>query len=148
MYIIIPFFSFQVYVRILLSITGFISSLLNHDGYITGDQLIGQNGALALSKHCLGIMTMFVFGSLVYLTRTRNKIANCVFILSGMIFLFVLNIIRLIAVFLIAQGKDGFHTATLHHKIYNIIIYLSILILWIVWFELFVIKRNKITGNP
>jgi len=68
---IIDFFDFPHYVNFLLETTRRVSLLWHHEGHIYGDQLVGENGALALSKHCLAFMTMFVFASIVYVTRQK-----------------------------------------------------------------------------
>ena len=69
---LIPFFDYQPYVIFLLKVTNEVSSWFGYSGTIDGDQLVGDNGALALSKHCLGFMTMFVFASFTFLTRTKK----------------------------------------------------------------------------
>lgn len=133
---IIPYFNFTPYVIFLLKTTATIAAPFGYSGYIIGDQLIGLNGALALSKHCLGFMTMFVFFAMVFITRPnlQRKKTN-IFLFFGLTVLFGLNLLRLLLVFIVAQGENGFYRASLHHEIYNIAIYIVIFILWIVWFE-------------
>jgi exosortase/archaeosortase family protein len=137
---IIQFFDFPRYVHFLLEITRHISLLFGESGNIDGDQLVGQYGSLGLSKHCLGFMTMYVFASLIYLTRIQDKKKTWIYLSSGLVFLFLLNIVRLVAVFVLVQGEDGFRTANLHHEIYNMVIYVFVFAMWIVWFERFVWK--------
>ena len=144
---LIPFFDYRPYVIFLLRITNEVTSWFGFTGYIEGDQLIGESGALALSKHCLGFMTMFVFISFTFLTRTKDRMVNWLFILSGVVFLFIVNIIRLAAVFIVAQGDNGFQRASVHHEIYNIAIYVSIFILWVIWLELFIWKKRRRTSK-
>lgn len=139
----IPFFDYQPYVIVLLKITNEASSWFGHTGSIEGDQLVGASGALALSKHCLGFMTMFVFAAFTFLTRIKNNKVNWIYILSGIIFLFIVNIVRLAAVFIVAQGENGFHRASIHHEMYNMAIYVSIFILWVIWLEFFVWKKQR-----
>lgn len=139
----IPFFDYRPYVLFLLNITNEVTTWFGYSGVIDGDQLIGENGALALSKHCLGFMTMFVFASFTYLTRTKKRWVNWIFILSGMVFLFIVNIVRLAAVFIVAQGENGFQRASTHHEMYNIAIYISIFVLWVIWLEFFVWKKKR-----
>lgn len=140
----IPFHDYKLYVHFLLEITRRIASIFSYDGYIDGDQLIGENGALALAKHCLGFTTMYVFASLVYLTRpAENRRRTWWYIIMGLIFLFVLNLVRLILVFIVAQGENGFERAEKHHEIYNVVIYVFIFALWVVWYEFFILKARK-----
>ncbi|MCF8380688.1 MAG: exosortase/archaeosortase family protein [Bacteroidales bacterium] len=140
---VIAFFDFPHYVNFLLAITREISSIFGYYGYINGDQLIGENGALALSKHCLGFMSMFLFAALVYLTRLKNKRVTWIFMLSGLGAIFLSNLIRLIAIFIVAQGENGFERANRHHEVYNVVIYVLIFVLWVVWFEFFVLKGRR-----
>lgn len=133
---IIPYFNFTSYVIFLLKTTAKVAAPLGYSGYIIGDQLIGLNGALALSKHCLGFMTMFVFFAMVFITRLNlQRRKTNLFLLIGLTVLFGLNLLRLLLVFIVAQGENGFYRASLHHEIYNIAIYIVIFILWILWFE-------------
>jgi len=141
---IVPFFPFKPYVNLLLMITKEIAGLFGFIGEIDGEELIGEYGLLGLSKHCLGFKTMYIFGSLVFLTRPSGK-ANTtwIFIFSGMTFLMVLNIARLAILFMIVQGPNGEQRANLHHEIYNVIIYIAIFLLWVLWYERFIRKKEK-----
>ena len=143
--IVIPFFSFPLYVNALLEITQKTSLLFGYAGYIEGDQLIGENAALALAKHCLGFLTMYIFACLIYITRRRIIITG-IYIISGIVLLLISNIIRLVAVFIIAQGENGFERATRHHELYNVLVYIFVFVLWILWFEIFQKKKMKSDG--
>lgn len=135
--VLIPFLAFKPYVIFLLEITRGISFLLGHDGYIAGDQLIGADGALALAKHCLGLMTMYLFAALIYLTRPKEPTSfTWLYMLVGLVLIFISNIIRLVLVFVVAQGENGFQRASMHHEIYNIGIYVVIFGMWVLWVEL------------
>jgi exosortase/archaeosortase family protein len=139
---LIPFPEYKPYVRLILEITQWISSLFGFDGYIVGDQLIGSDGALALAKHCLGFMTMYVFASMVYLTRPGHMTATAWWVITGgTILIFISNIARLVLVFIVAQGENGYERASMHHEIYNVGIYIFIFMMWVAWFEL--LRRKK-----
>ncbi len=142
---LIPFLPFKPYVLFLLETSRLMASFFGYQGYIVGDQLQGLNGALALSKHCLGFVTMFIFGAMVFLTRIPDrKNITAWYLFIGLILLFVLNIARLVLVFIVAQGPDGYQRANIHHEVYNIVIYVFIFILWVIWFEFFL--RRDIKG--
>lgn len=140
----IPYFQYKPYVTFLLSITEHISSWFGHSGYIEGDGLIGKYGTLGLSKHCLGFMAFYLFASFIFLTRDNlpNRLTS-LYILGGLVILSILNIIRLVAIFIIVQGINGTERASLHHEIYNVAIYMAIFALWILWYERFVRRANK-----
>jgi exosortase/archaeosortase family protein len=142
---LIPFLAFKPYVNFFLEVTRGISSLFGHNGNILGVHLIGANGALALAKHCLGFMTMYVFVSVVYFTRPNNMVRiTWLFIAGGSILIFLSNIARLVLVFVIAQGENGYHRASMHHEVYNIGVYIFIFLMWVVWFEKIRKKNSKI----
>ncbi len=140
----IPYFRYRPYVILLLNITGHISSWFGHTGYISGDRLVGEFGTLGLAKHCLGFMSFYLFSSFVFLTREKlpDRI-TIIFVTAGLILLNILNIIRLAAIFIIVQGVNGTERASLHHEIYNVVIYIFIFAMWILWYERFVRRSNK-----
>jgi exosortase/archaeosortase family protein len=84
---------------------------------------------------------MFVFASFVYLTGDKIK-AKWKFIIGGLIFLHVVNIIRLTALFMYVQNNSDLQMAMDHHQIYNIVFYSIIFVLWIIWIEKFVLKKE------
>ncbi len=138
---LIPFFAFKPYVIFLLRVSQALAGLFGFEGYIIGDQLIGAAGALALSKHCLGFMTMYIFASLIFITRPDNRSITVKYMAIGTVAIFAANLLRLFLVFIVAQGENGYDRANLHHEIYNIAIYILIFLLWVLWFE--VILRKK-----
>jgi len=138
---IIPFFSFSSYINFLLIITKFSVFQMGYDSTINGPYLIGDGGTLFMAKWCLGFLTMFVFASLIYLTRGETK-AKWLFIFWGLVFLHIVNIVRLAVLFIFVQNNDS-QLAQNHHNIYNIVFYTIIFILWIIWFEKFALKKNK-----
>jgi exosortase/archaeosortase family protein len=142
---IIPYFNFHSYVHFLLSVTKFAVSLLGYRSTIDGPYLIGDGGTLFMAKWCLGFLTMFVFASLIYITGKENK-AKWVYIISGLVFLHIVNIIRLATLYIFVQNNDS-QLASDHHDIYNLIFYAIIFILWIIWFEKFALKKKFKTNK-
>lgn len=134
---LIPFIEYRPYVLFLLEVSRSISSVFGYEGYIVGDQLIGADGALALSKHCLGFMTTYLFAAMVYVTRPPgNLLFTLKYLLFGVTLIFLSNIARLVLVFIVAQGQNGYHRASVHHDVYNVGIYILIFGMWVVWFEM------------
>ncbi len=141
----IPFIEYRPYVLFLLEISRIISSMFGYEGYIVGDQLVGDSGALALSKHCLGFMTIYLFTAMVYVTRPQGHPRFTLkYICIGVILVFISNIVRLVLVFIVAQGDNGYHRASVHHEVYNVGIYLLIFALWVVWFE--ILRKRSATS--
>jgi len=139
----IPYFTFSPYVSFLLEIVQFVVSQKDFSSYIDRDHLFGPFGAMAVSKHCLGFLTFYLYAAMIYLTRPRNNHKwTRYYVSGGLLILFAFNLLRLILVFLIAQGENGYARASLHHEIYNVVIYIVVFIMWIIWFEFILSKRN------
>jgi exosortase/archaeosortase family protein len=138
----IPFFDFKSYVFYLLSLTKFAAGMAGFESEIDGPYLTGTNGTLFMAKWCLGLLTMYLFASVVFLSGKHSK-AKWIYIVSGLLFLHIVNILRLAFLFVYVQTNEDLSQAMDHHDIFNIIFYTLIFILWIIWFELFVIKKQK-----
>lgn len=130
---IVPYFNFYPYIQFLLSVTRLVVGIFGFEATIDGPYLIGNGGTLFMAKWCLGFLTMFVFASGIYLTGV-NKKQVWVYIILGVLFLHLLNIVRLAVLYIFVQSHDS-QLAHNHHAIYNIVFYSIIFILWIFWFE-------------
>lgn len=142
----VPYINYYLYIEFLLQATKSMVTVLDYHAEINGPYLSGTNGGtLFMAKWCLGLITMFVFASMVYLTRRDNKTCG-IFIFVGIIILHILNIVRLSLLFIFVQNHDDSELIMDHHDIYNIVVYLVIFALWIIWIEKFSsIKRKKKT---
>jgi len=100
---------------------------------------------------CLGLGVMWVFISLIISWPGKIK-AKIIFIISGLLMIFTLNVIRM--AYLTWLGKDGilFTNKTIsflgihkydHHDLFNFFIYIIIFILFILWIEVFSKKTVK-----
>ena len=85
---------------------------------------------------------------MVYLTRPGHLARiSWIFIVAGTIFIFISNIARLVLVFVVAQGVNGYQRASMHHEIYNIGIYIFIFMMWVAWFEMIRRRSEKVNNN-
>ena len=133
-YFIIPFFEFRLYTLIITKLTELILNLLKYDVFAEDIYLYGENQALKILKSCLGLKTIIVFASLVYLTGSNNKV-RWLYILSGFIFLNLVNVIRLVILFIYVQEITDTESLNRFHDIYTYIVYVVVFILWVVWIE-------------
>ena len=139
--------NYYTYINFLLRATKSVVSLFGYHAEINGPYLSGTNGGtLFMAKWCLGFITMYIFAAMVYLTRRDNK-TTWKYILFGIIILHVLNIVRLSLLFMFVQHYNDSELIMDHHVMYNIVVYLIIFGLWIVWFEKFSRERNKSGEN-
>ncbi len=146
---LIPYFPFYTYIDMLLTLTQALVGAFGFNSEINGPYLIGDSGGtLFMAKWCLGFITMFVFSSVVYVTRRNNRSA-WIFILSGVVVLHIFNIIRLAVLFIFVQSHDDSQLVMDHHDLYSIVVYLLIFLMWIFWFEKFALisPRKAIAGK-
>jgi len=148
----VSFFNYYAYIDFILSATKSVVFLFGYQAEINGPYLSGSNGGtLFMAKWCLGFITMFIFAAMVYLTRKDNK--TCwKYIFFGIVILHIFNIIRLSLLFIFVQSHDDNELIMDHHDMYNIVVYILIFVLWIIWFEKFIWssknpKKDKSTAR-
>jgi|GEM_PF-5155784 len=100
---------------------------------------------------CLGVGVSWVFASLIIAGHGRVK-PKLLYVLLGVIVIFILNVLRM--AYLTWIGRDGsIFTAQKisllglaevdHHDLFNIFIYIVIILLYALWFEITAPKRSK-----
>ncbi len=128
------FFKFRLYIGLLLKSSQGILGLLGYDAVVEPYLLIGNNGSISVYRTCLGFMTMFLFAALVYITDNERK-RGWRYIILGLLILNLLNILRIVLLFVHIQ-KHGDYILTMDvHDIYNYIFYFIVFVLWVIWFE-------------
>jgi exosortase/archaeosortase family protein len=134
-------------------------SMVGYDSSLTYDTAIYQYGVFSLQIaggvqtfigfSCLGLGVSWVFATLIISGQGR-VISKSIYILSGILIIFILNVCRMS--YLTWLGRDGtlFTNKTIsflgigkfdHHDLFNIFIYIVIIILFILWVEVF--SKNK-----
>lgn len=99
-------------------------------------RIAGTEAGIQFAKQCLGITLMLVFSSFVYFTG-KKIIRKMLFVFSGVILINVLNIFRFVFLYIyIAQGNHKI-TNIMVHDFYNVILYLLVFLMWILWIEKF-----------
>lgn len=140
---LVPYLNHDILIAFYLNATKLMVSIFGYGAEINGNYLIGTyGGELFIAKWCLGLKTMFIFSALVFLTRKKN-LTCWVFIGFGLVFLHLLNSIRLSYLFIFVQHNSNSQMIMEHHDIYNIVVYFFIFVLWIIWFEKFTSIRKK-----
>lgn len=133
---LVDYFDFGLWIDILFTSSQKILSLIGYKATVEPFNLIGDNGSIYMAKGCLGINTMLLFASIVYLTGTDNK-RRWFYIISGILFLNFINVMRFVLLFIHIQKNGGYVLAMDVHDIFNYITYSIVFALWVVWFEKF-----------
>jgi exosortase/archaeosortase family protein len=128
------YFKFRLYISFLLKSSQGILGLLGYDAIVKPYLLIGNNGSISVYRTCLGFMTMFLFAALVYLTDNDLK-RGWRYIIFGVLILNLLNILRIVLLFIHIQKHGDYILTTDVHDLYNYIFYFIVFVLWVIWFE-------------
>ena len=127
--------------HLLLDTTAFFVNLLGYTA-ITSDTelLVSGRGVIQLVYSCLGlgVMSFFIAFVIAYPKSTKEKV---IFGLSGIIVIQILNIFRFILLALFWDKTKG--KILDHHAIFNIVIYLIIIVSIYFW-----IKADKKSLSP
>lgn len=132
----LPYFEFGPWIHFLFTTSQKILEIFGYNVTVKPFLLIGDNGSIYMSKGCLGFKTLLLFATVVYLTGEGN-LRKWSYILAGLIFLNIVNIIRFVLLFIHVQKYGGYKLAMDLHDMYNYITYTIVFILWVIWFEKF-----------
>lgn len=127
---------FNYFISFIFSITQYVLAVLNYESIIDGALLIGTNGSIYMAKFCLGINTMIVFSSIIWFTG-KKILPRLIYIISGVIFINIMNVIRFVSLFIYLQNHESYELAMDFHDIFDYVIYILIFVMWIIWFEKF-----------
>ncbi len=135
-YFILACFEFTPWVNFLFNSSHEILSWFNIDSVVESQVLIGDKGSLSMLKSCLGLNTMLLFASLVFIMGENSR-ASWIYILSGLIILNIANIMRMVLLFMHIQEHGTYVGIVDYHDLYDYAIYGIVFILWVIWFEKF-----------
>jgi exosortase/archaeosortase family protein len=140
-YFILGCFEFTPWVNFLFNSSHRILSWFNVASAVESQILVGERGSLSMLKSCLGLNTMLLFASLVFITG-ENRLTSWIYILAGLAILNIANIIRLVLLFMHIQEHGTYVGLVDYHDLYDYLIYGLVFILWVIWFEKF--SRTRI----
>jgi exosortase/archaeosortase family protein len=135
-YFILGCFEFTPWVNFLFKSSREILSWFNIDSVVDSQILIGDRGSLSMLKSCLGLNTMLLFASLVFIMG-ENSLTSWIYIISGLLILNIANIMRLVLLFKHIQEHGTYVGKVDYHDLYDYLIYGIVFILWVIWFEKF-----------
>jgi exosortase/archaeosortase family protein len=131
---LVEFFDYTLWIHFVFTSAQKILGLMGYEAIVEPFHLVGANGLIYMSKGCLGFQTMLLFAILVFLTGKNNK-NRWIYIITGLIFLNLVNIMRFVFLFIYLQKHGDYTLAMDVHDMYNYITYFIVFILWVVWFE-------------
>jgi exosortase/archaeosortase family protein len=154
--------SFPAYhlAKLIMSSTQGLLSIFGYQASLVYDTAIYYYGVFSLqipggvqtfiAFSCLGMGVSWVFATLIISSQGR-ALAKTIYILAGIIIIFILNVFRM--TYLTWSGRNGdlftnntisfFGLGTLnHHDLFNIFIYIVIILLFILWTEVYSQKKS------
>ncbi len=137
---LLGWYDYKTWINFLFLSSQNILEFLGYESIVYQTYLLGENGSIYMEKGCLGFATMMLFAAVVYLTSEKGA-SRWIYILLGLIFLNFVNIIRFVFLFIHIQKNNGYVLAMDVHDMYNLVLYGVVFILWIIWFEFFVLKN-------
>lgn len=146
------YFYFYSWIKVLYIVTSKVLAIMGYSSEIEVPFLRGQYGDISLFKSCLGMNIMLVYALVIYFTGIK-LLPKLVFIVTGFIIFNLLNVIRFVLVFRDLQINRSYQMAVDVHDLYNYMIYVAIIFMWIVWFNKYsdiwpyVKKQNNLPEN-
>ncbi len=136
---------FEIWINLLLVLSQKILGILGKETFVDNSILFGDSSAIEMKEPCLGIFTMFLFVSLVFLSNSKiGKKSNYTmlfYMISGVLLLNVVNVIRVVFLY-IYIAENGTLFAMDVHDSYNLVIYGVVFFLWVIWFEFFLNRKR------
>lgn len=120
----------------LLHISQKILLFLDFDVFIAGRKISNGLTWVGIGDPCIGINISIVFAAFILTTRTHFW-AKTLYAIGGILFIFLLNAIRITLLFAyIKEAGSNTEVVHKHHDMYNFAIYLIVIVLWFFWFFL------------
>jgi exosortase/archaeosortase family protein len=118
-------------VLVYAKISGFILNLAGQNTQVRGDEIISARFMINLKKGCDAVEAMAVYASalLAFPAKWKKKIKG---LLIGLAVLFVLNIIRVVSLFLAGVYAPKFFDL-MHVEVWQVLFILIAVVMWIGW---------------
>jgi exosortase/archaeosortase family protein len=146
--LLLGYFQYTAWINFLFHSSAGIIKLTGYTVTVDSQMLIGPNGSIYMAKPCLGISTMVLFASIVFITGRRKDNSRWYYILFGVLFLNLVNIIRFVLLFIHIQKHGDYVLAMDLHDMFKYITYTIVFLLWIIWFEKFSDLRDGSGSDP
>jgi exosortase H (IPTLxxWG-CTERM-specific) len=130
-------------------VSGFILNILGQQVQVNGDVISSIHFAVAVKQGCDAIepTMLFVAGVIAFPAFIRNKMLG---LLAGTVFLFGMNIIRIVSLYLIGRYATPELFEFMHIEVWQIIFIFLAMIAWFLWLRWAIkdLKREQEIQNP
>ena len=142
---LIEIFEFKLWITLIFNTAKKVLQIFGYEAVVDNLRLIGPNGKILMSKACLGFQLMLLFTIMILLTGDNRK-ARWKYIITGIVFLNIINVLRFVLLFIHLQKHGDYLLSIEAHNLYNLVTYIIVFLLWIIWFEVFA-DAKKGTGS-
>jgi exosortase/archaeosortase family protein len=128
---------FNLLTVVIFSISKFILSQFSIFVIFHDRKLVDANNYMInMGDPCVGLYIIIVFISVILISKGK-VLQKLLYILNGVLIIIALNAIRVSLLFAYLHEPGSLHLAVHKwHAIYNNVIYVSVLLLWLVWFRI------------
>lgn len=123
------------------AISGLLIQVLGYDVQVSGDQIYSNAFSISVKKGCDAAepMAIFIAGILSFPASARKKFTG---LLIGLSVLFILNIVRVLTLFLTGIYLPDLFEA-LHIAVWQVVFIIVAILLWFLWLRKVVHKTEK-----
>lgn len=108
---------------------------LGYNTYIWGRFIYTSEATIFFSDTCAGIELMLIYLSFILIFNGRKKL---LFILSGLVIIFIMNILRISIIMAYLIHHKGIYSLPINiHDLYTYPVYLVTFLLWVIWINKF-----------
>lgn len=129
--------------NIILYSSKYFLTLLDYSPIIIERNIRGDNAWISLLNPCLGIQLMitFIFIILLFKGKITKKFK---FIAIGISIIIFINIIRISGLYIYISKNHGLYNGFINtHDLFNIPVYITVIILWVIFLQINVFKSTK-----
>ena len=127
-------FKIKIHPNILLvnaTISNAVLNLFGQQTQVSAESIYSNNFSISISRGCDAIQEIALFASAVLAFSSGWK-ARIIGLLGGILFLFSMNIIRIVTLFLFGMYYPGIFE-TMHVEIWPLIFIILAIVLWMLW---------------
>lgn len=131
-------------IQLVLIPSKWITTLLGANTWIEGIYLWSERTYVMLAYGCIGMHANMLFALFILMLKGGTWLEKTRFIFMGLGIIIIVNIIRISALFMYYHHNFGENVLGIDtHDMFNIAVYLTIFVLWIVW-----IRRTREEVSP